>query len=179
MLVPVTDIGAEGLEVDRTVPPAGAMEISGQPLHPDPARVRGRVQAVGLGFEFRGKVETAIQLPCSRCLEAYRLALSLPFEIVYREAGEPVFPVTEDRGDPGVSYLDEGRIDLAQLVEEQIYLAVPLKPLCRTDCRGLCPQCGTQWNREECDCKADALDPRWSALRELKKDLSGTGRPSR
>jgi uncharacterized protein len=70
--------------------------------------------------------------------------------------------------DLGVSYYEEDVINLAELVREQCYLALPMKPLCREDCRGLCPVCGVNRNRETCACVTNWVDPRFDALRRLK-----------
>jgi uncharacterized protein len=53
-------------------------------------------------------------------------------------------------------------------MHEQFYLSLPMKPLCRQDCRGLCTVCGTNLNRETCDCKRDWEDPRLDVLRKLR-----------
>jgi uncharacterized protein len=55
-------------------------------------------------------------------------------------------------------------------VREQVLLAVPRYVLCREDCRGLCPTCGTNWNAAECECVTDEVDGRWAPLRRLKTD---------
>ena len=62
-------------------------------------------------------------------------------------------------------------IDLGELMREQFYLALPMKPLCGEDCQGLCPVCGKNRNRETCACESTWVDPRFEALRELKKQL--------
>ena len=71
-------------------------------------------------------------------------------------------------------YRDE-QIDLGQLVLEQFYLAVPMKPLCRESCRGLCPECGTNLNTGTCSCMREWVDPRLEGLRALldKGDRKG------
>ena len=61
-----------------------------------------------------------------------------------------------------------GPDDLEQLMREQFYLALPMKPLCREDCQGLCVVCGANLNRATCDCKLEWDDPRLAALKELK-----------
>jgi uncharacterized protein len=61
-------------------------------------------------------------------------------------------------------------IDLGQLMLEQFYLSLPMKPLHSDDCKGLCPVCGTNWNRATCDCKTQWEDPRLAALKALKKE---------
>lgn len=62
---------------------------------------------------------------------------------------------------------DNEEIDLTPLFRDQVVLAVPFAPLCKEDCKGLCPQCGADRNLEPCDCKPP-VDPRWAALQNLK-----------
>ena len=66
-----------------------------------------------------------------------------------------------------VSVFDGKGIDVDEVVKEQILLAVPTRMLCREDCKGICPECGTDLNKGECACKKDDIDPRWAALKNL------------
>jgi uncharacterized protein len=75
--------------------------------------------------------------------------------------------VAED--DLGVSFYKDDAIDLRQVIREQFYLSLPMKPLCRDDCKGLCPVCGINRNREVCSCESAWVDPRFDALRKLKE----------
>ena len=70
--------------------------------------------------------------------------------------------------DVEVSYYRDDAIDLAGLMREQFYLALPMKPLCTDDCKGLCPQCGTNRNVSQCSCTQGWVDPRLAALQALK-----------
>ena len=70
--------------------------------------------------------------------------------------------------DLNVSFYKDDQIDLGEVMREQFYLALPMKPLCREDCRGLCPVCGVNRNRESCTCQAEWVDPRMDALRRFK-----------
>ncbi len=63
-------------------------------------------------------------------------------------------------------YRDE-HIDLNDLLREQFYLALPMKPLCKNDCRGICPQCGANRNLTKCDCNPHIEDPRMAGLKTL------------
>ena len=179
MYVATVDIGADGAEIDRILDPAALIPAeSGRSLALGPVHLVGWIRRLGYGFGFHGRLETAVELACSRCLEGYRLDLDLPFDLIYRQpiagrllVGEDVQTAPPDPGDPAVSVLDDGRIDLAQLVREQIYLALPLKPLCRSECRGLCPRCGARRDDETCGCRTQAVDPRWAALEKWKKRL--------
>jgi uncharacterized protein len=66
------------------------------------------------------------------------------------------------------SLVENGLIDTAEVVREQILLAIPDQVFCREDCKGLCPKCGANLNLIDCKCSDDDIDPRWAALRNLK-----------
>jgi uncharacterized protein len=72
--------------------------------------------------------------------------------------------------DVGVSFYKDETIDLGEVMRDEFYLALPMKPLCKDDCKGLCPVCGVNRNRETCACKADWVDPRLEALKALLKN---------
>ena len=123
-------------------------------------------------FRLAGQVRTELELPCSRCLEPFRLPIDTPFDLRYLPASamsqDEESVVAED--DLETSYYRDDQIDLNQLLREQFYLALPMKPLCRTDCRGLCTQCGTNLNTGTCDCAPAWTDPRLAPLDALKRD---------
>ena len=81
-------------------------------------------------------------------------------------AGEHPREVGDD--DASVTFYQDDAIDLGEMLREQFYLAVPMKPLCRDDCKGLCPQCGTNRNTGQCSCTQGWVDPRLAALQALK-----------
>jgi uncharacterized protein len=68
------------------------------------------------------------------------------------------------------AYYVDDQIDLGQLMSEQFHLVLPMKPLCRETCRGLCPQCGTNLNAGSCECRTTWEDPRLAPLKALLKD---------
>ena len=68
----------------------------------------------------------------------------------------------------GLAEYRDDKIDLGEVVREQLYLALPMKPLCQEDCKGLCPVCGVNRNRETCTCQQEWVDPRMAALAEWK-----------
>ena len=63
-----------------------------------------------------------------------------------------------------------GELELLDAIREEMVLSQPLLALCRTDCKGLCPQCGTNLNESSCQCSTEEDDPRWDTLRALKKE---------
>lgn len=118
-----------------------------------------------------GRVKTALQLDCSRCLDPFTVPIDAKFDVLFLPAAENSGGEEREVGeeDLGVAYYKEDTIDLGEVMREQFYLALPMKPLCREDCRGLCPVCGKNRNRETCDCQTEWVDPRFDALRKLKE----------
>jgi DUF177 domain-containing protein len=123
-------------------------------------------------FHLVGDLKTTIELPCSRCLEPFQWPVDSHFDLRYQphaqNTGEGEREIEED--DLTTAFYEDERIDLGQLMREQFYLSLPMKPLCDEDCHGLCPVCGKNLNRETCDCKRTWDDPRFAALRELKRN---------
>ena len=122
------------------------------------------------GIRAHGTVKGSIAMECSRCLERFSQPIDLKFDEVYRlqEGPAPAKPpasseVLED--DSYVVY--EGILDLNPALNDAIMLSVPMKPLCREDCKGLCVSCGVNLNAEDCDCVPEELDPRLEVLRSL------------
>jgi uncharacterized protein len=120
-------------------------------------------------FRLVGTVATELELLCSRCLEPFRLSIAAPFDQRYLPASEASTDVEREVDDEDLEtgYYRNDEIDLKDLLREQFYLALPMKPLCREDCRGLCPQCGTNLNTSTCDCAPVWEDPRLAALKGL------------
>jgi uncharacterized protein len=130
-------------------------------LHKDKEKVR-----------LAGSVATELELACSRCAEGFTVPVRAAFDLLYLPAAsaetETEHEVQED--DLNTSYYREGVIDLGELVREQLYLALPMKPLCEESCRGLCPECGTNLNTGSCDCSPAWDDPRLAPLKALSRN---------
>jgi uncharacterized protein len=123
-------------------------------------------------FRLVGTVKTELELVCSRCLEPFRLPIDSQFDIRYLPASEAsTEEETEvEEEDLETSYYRDEQIDLNELLREQFYLALPMKPLCREDCKGLCALCGTNLNTGSCACVQEWVDPRLAGLKELKRE---------
>ena len=121
-------------------------------------------------FRLVGTTETTLEVPCSRCLEPMTVPVNASFDLRYQphstNVGGEEQEIEED--DLTTAFYQNDEIDLEQLMREQFYLALPMKPLCSEGCKGLCPVCGTNLNTGSCDCKRDWEDPRLDALRELR-----------
>jgi len=122
------------------------------------------------GCFVRGRLTGEVSLPCDRCAEEFRAAIDQPFETF-----EPVpirhSPDAEPDADADEHVMRLGEsgpeINLAALLWEEFSLSLPVHPLCRSDCAGLCPICGHNLNEGDCVCNLDQGDPRLAALRGL------------
>jgi uncharacterized protein len=121
-------------------------------------------------FRLVGRAQTELELQCGRCLEPFRMPVDAAVDVRYLPvtelSAEDEREVAEEDLDTG--YYRDDQIDLNELLREQFYLALPMKPLCRDDCAGLCSQCGKNLNTGTCQCTVKWEDPRLSPLRELK-----------
>jgi uncharacterized protein len=123
-------------------------------------------------FRLVGQVQTTLEMPCGRCLEPYTAPVDQHFDLRYhphtRNTGEGEIEIEDD--DLTTAFYENDEIDLGHLMQEQFYLSLPMKPLCRDDCKGLCVVCGSNLNLETCACKPAWEDPRLAALKKLRAE---------
>ena len=136
-----------------------------------PVELTGDIRKDAQKVRLTGHLRATLECTCGRCLEPFPVAVDTTFDLLFLPAavntGDDDQEVEAD--DLGVSFYKDDVIDLRQLIREQFYLALPMKPLCRDDCKGLCPVCGINRNREVCSCDSAWVDPRFDALRKLKE----------
>lgn len=180
MRIRIDDIKDEGFTlefVEESASFPGLQEIcaDGDFEFVAPIRTRLRAFQVRGMIEVEGKVETLLRQSCSRCLEEYEEKLCASFSLTYvTEMPE----VTDDSGDEieisaeemGLIHFEGEEIDLRAAIQEQIVMALPLRPLCRQECKGLCPQCGANLNEADCGCGATDFNIKFAALKGLKFD---------
>jgi uncharacterized protein len=125
--------------------------------------LRGTLQVVRVqeGLLVQGTVKSALGLECVRCLEPFVLPITLELEETFR------LPGTGPKSEMPYAVNNDGWIDLAPLLREQAWLAIPMKPLCDPECKGLCSQCGVNRNLESCTCEEERIDPRLAVLKDL------------
>ena len=135
-------------------------------------RARGWIRVIRThqGLLVRAKLETQVRLTCSRCVEEFEYSSVFTMEEESFPTIDPATGRKADRleGDEGDIYLDDQHVlDMSEVVRQYVLTGVPIKPLCREECPGLCPECGTNLNEEKCRCIAVPMDPRWGSLAEL------------
>lgn len=173
LFIDVHELERHKLEFDARYDP-GQIDLPDNWTSAEPLRIEGSAELLhreGVRtIRVRGKLEARLQNKCSRCLEPLSLALSGPVDLYFYPAdtleGGVETAISADEVDIG--FYEGSGLRLSDAVQEQISLWLPMRSLCRDDCRGLCPVCGVNRNREECSCREEATDPRWEALRSLK-----------
>lgn len=140
-------------------------------------------------YSIHGRVGTEIQLICSRCAKLFKIPVHTKFHALYSKdpdiagvaymGSEASKPKGRNRGHAGtghasldtdieISYVTDDTIDLSELIQEQVRLEVPFQPLCRSDCKGVCVQCGADQNVGRCPCKKITKESPFAILEGLK-----------
>ena len=119
---------------------------------------------------FRGAVGGMIEGHCGRCLKSYAFPLKKEFDFVLTPDPSLVKSKELNRDEMGLSFYRGEEINLSPLIREQVLLALPTRPLCDDECRGLCPSCGSDLNDEACLCASSTSDPRTAVFRGMKLD---------
>jgi len=134
--------------------------------------VAGFLEKISNDVFFKGKIRTTFHVVCSRCLKACTSDVEAEVTAHFVAQEEDRTPKAEcelKQSDIDVEYYNEDRIDLKQPIHDQILLALPSVNFCQPDCKGLCPNCGTNLNDSDCGCgKGHAMDPRLEILKKLK-----------
>ena len=133
----------------------------------EPVSGRLRLESVVEGILVTGKVTAPTVVECSRCLTPRHDELSTDLCELY------VLPGRAQGPDDDAYEVDGTDIDLEPMLRDALTLALPLNPVCRDGCRGLCARCGRDLNAGACSCTDEAVDPRWGALDQIKARLQG------
>ncbi|HSS44380.1 MAG TPA: DUF177 domain-containing protein [Thermoanaerobaculia bacterium] len=139
-------------------------------LEISPVRLEGKVVRVEGGYCLEAQLSYQGRLECSRCLAAYPFETEEQFSmLLFKRTPVSSEEVALEKQDLDAYFYEQPAIAVAPIAEERIQMAIPMKPLCREDCGGLCPHCGQDLNLSACGCGAQLIDPRWDALAQLKK----------
>jgi len=169
----VMNIPEEGLNVQFFKDKTWAGQIFAEKESPDFSLdgidVSATLKRIRQTLYLEGSLRTEVEMDCSRCLEAARLPISAPFKYILTPA-QAEQPEEQELSaeDMDFVYYQDDLIDLDPLITEQILLQIPMKVLCREDCRGLCPRCGINLNTGSCQCHEDRIDSRLAVLKKLK-----------
>lgn len=170
MILRLGEVPPEGLNVEFTLDPD--IPEAGSILADGPIAAILRVERTGPQLLVKGSVEGSVRLQCSRCLVdvSYPVEEKVFVELCPLSAAGNDEEIELSSEDLNVEFFDGDTLDLGHLVEEQVRLSLPMKPLCSEGCGGLCPRCGKVAEGVGCSCSDDNIDPRWSALKGLNKE---------
>jgi uncharacterized protein len=181
MLIEIYELELHPLDFEEEYPP-GVIDLGPDFNQRTPLRAAGRAQLVEehhgkhqsiKDIRLTGEVSTTLDTACARCLEPVSQEVDRKFDLLYRplgvDAGRAEISVTSAEAE--ISYYQGEGLLLEDAVREQVLLALPLRVICREDCKGLCPHCGKNLNVEQCSCAEPMEDPRWAALKDIRGKL--------
>jgi uncharacterized protein len=165
------------------------INISGLSEGPHSYNLSSPASDLGLDERFDGTVDVSVDLEkthreillkaharcegvftCDRCLDVFRRPMEVEYELIYLLTPQEPARKSEEQVEVQVLSHDTNIIDIGEDARQFLLLQLPIKMLCKDDCAGLCPSCGTNLNRGACDCSVTEADPRWNALKNLGKN---------
>jgi uncharacterized protein len=177
----VFDLEREAIDFDLELAP-GAVDLGGMVEQQGLLAVSGRAELlhenrgpkdIVADIRLRGRFAGNFQTPCARCVEPVELPLEGDFDLIFRplgaDADAPERSITADEAEIG--YYQEDSLVLEDVLREQVLLSLPVRTLCKPDCKGLCPRCGVNRNSQVCSCEVGPSDSRWEALADLRSRI--------
>ena len=157
------------LRIERSIPADDPLWNDSGLVLAGPVEVSAEVSRTASGQVLvQGRLGYRVRHECRRCLEQVEREYDQRLELVWSPA-DPLSDA-EDDGDIRILEAAVDDLELGEAIREEMMLSVPIYVLCDESCRGLCPQCGTNLNEDGCGCVTNEQDPRWAALRALKKE---------
>ena len=156
----IKDIGEGGIDLSVVVSeawlaaecPDGALGLSEAGV-----RLDGRLEPAGEGYLLRGTLRGELTVSCARCLEPAPVLIDSPIVVTFIEQDEPELDEEDDAPDDVVSF-QHGVIDVGIPIRDEILLSVPMSPICKPDCAGICSVCGRNRNMTPCGCEIQVLE---------------------
>jgi len=150
------------------VQPADSVGLEAEPAFRHPVAIDMKACRIDDRVLVEGTLKSRVEMTCSRCLEKFESPLEALLAIEYREGQAPAEEVggAVDDEEVDVNWFTPPYIDMGDDFRQILLLEVPAYPVCREDCRGLCPSCGTNLNRESCGCVVKAIRPGFQELGE-------------
>lgn len=154
MHIEIDKIDSKGLVLDDRVAPDENLLIEEEGSFLEDVDYSMHLSRDNEKIKAKGNLHTVVSIPCVRCLEPFDLKIDSPFAVTLlpvRSIGLTGESLSQD--DMEYSFYEGNCIDVAKILMEQVNLFIPIKPVCTPSCRGLCPICGVNFNREHCQCE--------------------------
>ena len=117
-----------------------------------------------------GKITAKAQVICHCCLEQFILDIEAPLKEIFVTTAQYDLLTEKEQEEGNINWYQNDQINLLPLIEQALYLALPMKAVCKENCQGLCPRCGCNLNVNKCECRDDKVDPRLAVLQQLFKN---------
>lgn len=176
--VQLDEIKDSGLSLEGEVAPGefpqlAEMVAAGEATFPEQVKYRIEISRLIDMIEVAGHIESVLELKCGRCLESYQMPFSSDFFLTYSKElpefddddGEETELSAEEMG---LILIEGEELELLEPLQEQLMMAMPIQPICRNECKGLCPICGCNLNTATCQCVEEKFDTRFDALKNFK-----------
>jgi uncharacterized protein len=177
----ILDLEREAVEFDLKLPP-GAIDYGDEAEQKGDLATSGQAEVIHehrgpkeivADIRLKGRYAGNFEIPCARCIEPVETPISADFDLVFRplgaDSGVPERSITASETEIG--YYQGDSLLLEDVLREQVLLSLPVRTLCKPDCKGLCPHCGANRNTQPCACEEGPNDPRWEALTGLRSRL--------
>jgi uncharacterized protein len=177
----VSELEREPIDFDLEIAP-GAVDLGEEATQKGPLAATGRAEVIlehrgprdiVADIRLKGSFAGRFEVPCARCVEPVEIPLNADYDLIFRPAAADAEATERSITAPETEigyYLEDG-LSLEDVLREQVLLSLPVKTLCKPDCKGLCPRCGADRNSQPCNCDVGPSDPRWEALAGLRSQI--------
>lgn len=174
----ISELEREPIEFDTELKP-GAIDLGQEAVQVGQMAASGRAEVlhehrgpkdIVADIRLQGRYAGRFEVPCARCVEPVEIPLKGEYDLIFRPA-EADAEATErsiTAPETEIGYYQKGSLLLEDVLREQVLLSLPVRTLCKEDCKGLCPRCGENRNMKECSCEKGPADLRWEALAGLQ-----------
>lgn len=174
----ISELEREPVEFDLELTP-GAVDFGSQAEQDGLLATKGRAEVIHEhrgpkqivpDIRLRGSFSGRFQVPCARCIELVEIPLTAEFDLIFRPVGADSDSLERSitASETEIGYYQKDSLLLEDVLREQVLLSLPVRALCKPDCKGLCPRCGVNRNSQTCNCEEGPTDPRWEALSGLR-----------
>jgi uncharacterized protein len=175
----VSELEKEPIEFDLELAP-GIVDLGEEAVQQGPLAASGEAEVIHehrgpkdivADIRLRGRWAGKFQVPCARCVEPVEIPLAADYDLIFRpaEADSEATERSITAQETEIGYYQRDSLVLEDVLREQVLLSLPVRTLCKPDCKGLCPRCGADRNSQPCNCTGD--DPRWEALAGLRSRI--------
>ncbi|NIO49037.1 MAG: hypothetical protein GTN73_06335 [Candidatus Aminicenantes bacterium] len=170
MIIDVEKLPKEGQKISKDFEFLSAALVEESAVLLKPVHAELTVKKVGEEILIKGKIVTSLSLICSRCLVPFKSSFDSRLDLVYLPEELDVMQDQLESDDINKLFYYNGKIDIEEVILEQLNLVFPAKPLCSDDCQGICPVCGKVIRESKCVCVTKDSDPRLKKLKIFIKN---------